>query len=131
MSANKQFFFVFAAWGLDVCLGFLAAKSYDSALVGAGVTLLIPTLLLVIFSGPINSAWWSANSAEAQKVGFRTEASASLKFVVVLTLLLGMLGLFASWRGHNFFMAACSGSFLSLSTFSATRLCSISARKSK
>jgi hypothetical protein len=130
MSANKLSFFIFAAFGLDVCLGFLVAKSYDSALLGAGVAWLIPTLLLVIFSRPINSAWWSANSTEARKVGFRSEATASLKFVFWLSLLFGMLGLFVSWRGHNFLMAAFSGSFLSFSTFSANRLRSISARKS-
>lgn len=129
MNANKLFFILFGGWALGVGLGLIAAKFSNAALVGGAVAWLTPTMLNVLFSSRLNSAWWSVNRQEAQMAGFRTEAGVSLKFVIVLSLLLGFLGLFVGWRNQDFLSAAFSGSFLSLATFSINRLRRLSGRR--
>ena len=131
MTVNKLSFIFFVVWGSGVGLGVLAANISNFALVGAVVAWFVPVLAMVLFSSQLNSAWWSANRHEAQKVGFQTEATISLKFVIVLTTLLGLLGVWTSWSGHDFFLSAFSGSLLSMATLSANRLFSLSNRKLK
>ena len=107
-------------------LGAFAGTRNDSLATAALVAFAVPVAILVFATKPISRAWWAINSVEAAAPDFGGEAKRSLRFVVVLTVLMSVVFFFGLGGGIK--SAALAGSFLSAAVFAVSRLADLRKR---